>query len=131
MQPQIEPTLDLFDAQQRHIGQLIVDLRDGELLGGKFVMGPAFPMVEHMFRGFEEAVNSQALAVVDDFDTAIEALHLYLRSLDGSERISIHDVQIWQDGRMTCRLSEPAVVPGSDHFSRSSNRTIHSPCGEK
>jgi hypothetical protein len=40
--------------------------------------GPAFAAVERLFRAFEEAVNAQALGVVDKLDIAIGRLGLRL-----------------------------------------------------
>jgi hypothetical protein len=100
--------LILFDAQQRQLGQMTVDRRDDRLLFGTFAPGPDFPAVQSLFQDFEEAVNSQALGFVDELDTALAALGMFLQSSDGTRRLAVHDVQIWSDGAMTCRLSVPS-----------------------
>jgi hypothetical protein len=63
-----------------------------------------------VFRAFEEAVNSQALAVVDELDAAIATLGLHLRSPDSPQRLDIHDVQIWSDGGITFRMDDLDAV---------------------
>jgi hypothetical protein len=109
MQPQAGRTLELLDARQRRIGQLTVEGGEDDLLVGRFVPGPAFPAVERLFRDFEQAVNAQALRVVDQLDADIGALGLQLRPSEGGERLEIHDVQIWSDGGMSCRLGGVAA----------------------
>jgi hypothetical protein len=103
----------LIDGRRRQVGEIMIDSRENELIRGTFVPGPAFPAVEQLFRDFEQAADSQALSVVDELDTAIAALGLCLRSPDGSQRTRIHDVQIWSDGSITCRLAHRAAVSGS------------------
>ena len=93
MQLQTGQTLSLLDAQQRPLGQITLERSDGELLFGKFEPGPAFPVVEPLFRKFEEAADAQALGVVEELDRAIAALGLHLRTSAGSQRLPIHDVQ--------------------------------------
>ncbi len=103
----------LTDRRRRQIGQFTIESRENELIMGRFVPGPAFPAVEQLFRDFEEAANAQALSVVDEFDAKIAALGLCLRSPDGLQRIRIHDVQIWSDGGITCRLARRATASAS------------------
>jgi hypothetical protein len=110
MQRQAEPTIQLLDAEQRPLGQVTIERCEDRLLFGKFVPGPAFPAVEHLFRAFEEAVNAQALSVVEELDAAIAALGLHFRWPEDSQAVAIHDVQIWSDGEMTCRLSGHALA---------------------
>ncbi len=113
MQPHAEQRFDLLDAQQRLLGRVGVERTEGELVLGTFSAGPAFPAVEHIFHDFEEAANAQALAVVEECDAAIAALGLHLQSPDGSQGIAIHDVQIWSDGGMSCRLGPRAPLPAN------------------
>ncbi len=115
MQPSAGQEFHLLDAQLRSLGQVMIERRADQLLFGQFVAAPAFATVVHLFRDFEEAVNLQALSVVDELDRAITALGLHLRSTDGSQSLAIHDVQIWSGGRMSCRLGSPtpAAVNGS------------------
>jgi hypothetical protein len=103
-----EEVLILLDSQNRRLGQMTVDRREGGLLLGKFAPGPDFPAVRSLFCDFEEAVNSHALSVVDELDTALSALGMFLQSPDGTRRLTVHDVQIWSDGGITCRLSVPS-----------------------
>jgi hypothetical protein len=107
----------LRDARQHSVGQIVLEGSEGGLLSGKFTPGADFAAVKDLFRRFEEAVEAQALSVVDELDTALAALGLHLSSVDGSQSISIHDVQIWNDGSVTCRLcgstSPGANGPGS------------------
>jgi hypothetical protein len=81
--------------QLRQICQITIERNEENLILGKFVPSPDFSAIEHLFEDFEEAVNLQALSVVDELDTKIVALGLYLRTPDGLQRIEIHDVQIW------------------------------------
>lgn len=109
MQLHAEQTVHLIDAEGRQIGQIVIERSEDKLVFGKFVPGPAFPAVQHLFRDFEEAADLQALRVVDELDAAIEALGLHLRSPDGPQHVEIHDVQIWSDSGITCRLGGPAL----------------------
>lgn len=96
----------LIDAQQRQIGQVTIERNKGNPILGKFVPGSDFSAMEHLLQDFEEAVNLQALSIVDELDTEIPALGLHLCFPDRSPRIEIHDVQIWSDGSITFRFNE-------------------------
>ena len=106
-----EQRVYLIDAQQRQIGQITIERNEDNLLFGKFVPGSDFSAVKRLFQDFEEAANFQVLSVVDELDTEIAALGLHLRTPDGSQCIKIHDVQIWSDGDMTCRLYDRTLAP--------------------
>jgi hypothetical protein len=45
---------------------------------------------------------------VEQLDAAIAAVGLHLRLPGTSQPLGIHDVQIWSDGGITCRLHSPA-----------------------
>ena len=105
--------VDLIDAQQRQIGQMKIGRNENHLIFGKFFPSSDFSTVKRLFEDFEEAVNLQALSVVDELDTKIAALGLYLRTPDGSQRIEIYDAQIWSDGDMTCQLCDRTLAPPS------------------
>lgn len=111
MQLYARQTVNLVDAEQRQIGQMQIERHEEDLIFGTFVPGPAFPSVEQVFRDFEEAVEVQALHVIDKLDATIAALGLHLRWRDTSEFIEIRDVQIWSDGSITCRLSGKSATP--------------------
>jgi hypothetical protein len=108
MQPQPGQTLELVDAQRRHLGQMTVRSDADGLLEGTFVPGPDYPEVRSLFRAFEEAADSQALSAVDRLGAAIDALGVRVCAPDGSLRVAVHDLQIWSDGAMTCRVAAPA-----------------------
>jgi hypothetical protein len=103
----------LLDAQQHDVGHILLEGSEGGLLHGKFTPGADFAAVKDLFRRFEAAVDSQALSVVDELDTAIAALGLRLESVDRSQSVPIHDVQIWNDGNVTCRLCG-STLPGAN-----------------
>jgi hypothetical protein len=109
MQLHAEQTIDLIDGEGRQVGRIVIERSEDDLVFGKFIPGPAFPAVQHLFREFEEAVDLQALSVVDELDAAIAALGLHLRSPDSSQRVEIRDVQIWSDGGITCRVGGPNI----------------------
>ena len=113
MQVQTGQVLDLLDAQDRPVGRVQVESVEGELLLGKFTAGPAFPVVEHLFRAFEEAVNEQALSVVDELDAAISCLGLNLRAEGGVPTMAVSDVQIWGDGSLSLRLASAPLANGA------------------
>ena len=112
MQTQAQQTVHLMDSGGRHLGEILIDRTEDQLVFGKFIPGPAFPMVEHLFRAFEEAVELQALGAVDDLDAQVAALGLHLRSSDDLQDIQIYDVQIWSEGGLTFRLGS-SVVPSA------------------
>jgi hypothetical protein len=109
MQLQIEQVVHLVDRQEQQLGQIEIERREENLIFGRFVPGPAFPAVQHFFQEFEEAVNLQALSVIDELDTAIAALGLHLHTPSDSQRIEARDVQIWSDGSITCRVSSTTL----------------------
>jgi hypothetical protein len=111
MQLRTEQIVDLLDTQNRQIGHIRIERQEDDLLFGMFVPGPAFPSVEKLFHDFEEAVDAQALHVVDELDVAIAGLGLYLYCPGVSEPIAIQDVQIWSDGGITCRLCGQSAAP--------------------
>jgi hypothetical protein len=117
-----EQIVDLLDTKQRLIGQMRIERREGDLLVGTFVPGPAFPSIEPLFRAFEEAVDVQALHLIDELDAAIGALGLRLRWLDAPEPMAIRDVQIWSDGDISCRLCGQPVASANTEFQSMSRR---------
>lgn len=112
-----EQKLQLIDATQRNIGEVKIDSKVDQLLTGEFAPAPTFILVEELFHQFEEAVDAQALGIVDQLDKEIAALGLQLYSPEHRQSIKIHDVQIWSDGGFSCRvLVEPTwVVNGLVH----------------
>jgi len=108
MQVSSEKTLLLCDARQRELGRIVVGRAASDLITGTFYPGQDFAPVQHLFHDFEEAVNCQALAVVDELGAAIGSLGLRLVLPDDSQPLAIHDVQIWCDGGFSCR---PATRP--------------------
>src|SRR5262245_59672460 len=105
MQLQIEQVVQLVDRQGQQIGQIEIERREEDLIFGRFIPGPAFAAVQSLFEEFEEAVNLQALSVVDELDTAIAALGLHVYTPGDPQRIEVHDVQIWSDGSITYRVN--------------------------
>ena len=47
--------------------------------------------------------------MIDELDTAIAALGLHLQTPGDLQRIEAHDVQIWSDGSITCRVGSATV----------------------
>ncbi|MBI1923028.1 hypothetical protein HYR99_02135 [Candidatus Poribacteria bacterium] len=94
---------ELIDVKQQQMGEVTIERHEGNLILGTFVPCPAFSATEQIFQDFEEAVEVQALNVVDELDAQIAELGLHLRFPDG-KRIKIHDVQIYSDGGMSFRL---------------------------
>lgn len=111
MQPKPGQALELMDAGGRHLGRMTLAGGTDGLLEGTFSPGPDYPAVESLFRAFEEAAEAQALSAVDRLDAKIADLSLQLRSQDGAVQFPIHDVQIWVDGAMTCRVTAPESPP--------------------
>jgi hypothetical protein len=103
MQLRADQKIVLRDSQQRPLGQIAVERTENDLVFGQFEPGAGFPAVASLFHDFEEAVNLQALAVVDQLDAVIASLGLYLCSPDGSNCLDIHDVQIGSDGSISFR----------------------------
>ena len=71
MQLHVKQIVDLVDAEQRQIGQMRIERHEDDLILGKFVPGPAFPNVQQLFRDFEEAVEVQALHVINQLDANV------------------------------------------------------------
>jgi hypothetical protein len=105
-------TLRLVDADHRWIGNVEIEYITGNLIYGTFTPGSDFPAVADIFQRFEDAVNVQALSVVDALDVEIAALGLCLCLPDKTECIDIHDVQIWRDGNISCQLPNASSLLG-------------------
>ena len=106
-----EQVADLIDRQGRAIGRITVTHHESSRIFGKFAPGPDFSAVERLFQDFEEAVELQALSVVDELDREIAALGLGLRLPGKSQRAEVHDVQIWGDGEITFEMRDVTVAP--------------------
>jgi hypothetical protein len=111
MQPKRESLL--LDKQQRLLGHFAIDQVDSDLLSGTFTAESAFTEVAPLFRAFEDAVELQALRTVDDLDHAIADMGLYLQSPTDQRVSPVHDVQIYSDGGMTCRLTRISPTPAN------------------
>lgn len=111
MQLCAEQIVDLVDIHQRQIGQIRIERQEEDLVVGTFLPGSDFSCIAQLFRDFEEAVDSQALHVVDELDAKIAAVELQLRCPNLPDSIAIRDVQIWSDSSFTCRLCDPSVIP--------------------
>ena len=109
MQKQVEQVVQLVDRQGQQLGQIEIERREENLIFGRFVPGPVFSTVQLLFQEFEEAVNLQALSVIDELDTAIAALGLQVHTPGASQHIEVHDVQIWSDGDITYRLGSATL----------------------
>ena len=103
-------SVEIRDTEQQQLGQMRIERQEEALLYGTFVPGPAFPRVEQLFHEFETAVEVQALHVIETLDATIAALGLHLQWPDTREPIAVQDVQIWSDGRITCRLCAQSVA---------------------
>jgi hypothetical protein len=103
MEVQVEQIVQLVDRRGQRMGQIEIDRREEDLISGRFIPGPAFSTVQHFFQEFEEAVELQALSVVDALDTAIAALGLRVHTPGEPQYIEVHDVQICSNGRITYR----------------------------
>ena len=122
MQVRTAQIVDLVDARQRQIGKIRIERQEEDLIFGTFSPGPAFSSVKQLFREFEEAVDVQALHVIDDLDTTIDTLGLHLRCLEVMEPIQIRDVQIWSNGSITCRICSQSASPTDTKLQSASSR---------
>jgi|SRR5579863_4678532 hypothetical protein len=102
MKLQDEHTLQLIDAQQHTLGRIAVERADQGLVTGEFIRDPGFSTIEQLFLDYEEAVNLQALTVVDRLDAQIVSLGLRAVLPEGRQ-VPLQDVQIWSDGAITFR----------------------------
>ena len=101
---EIGQVLTLLDGQTRRIGDIAIEGLEDNLLFARMRTGPDFAIAEPLFRAFEEAVELQALKKVNDLVAEIRAMELQRVSADGKHTVPIHNVQVWSDGRMTCRV---------------------------
>jgi hypothetical protein len=109
MQLQVEQVMHLIDWQGQQLGHIEIERGEDNLIYGRFIPSPAFSAVQPLFQEFEEAVNLQALSVIDELDRAIEALGLQVYVPGDPQGIAAHDVQIWSDGSITCRVRDATV----------------------
>lgn len=108
MQLQAQQIVSLVNTEKRLLGQVVIERSEDGRCFGSFTPRPAFSVVQPLFRDFEEAVNLQALRLVDELDKAIRALGLHLCLPDGSQRLAVDDVQIWSDGKISFKVDSPA-----------------------
>lgn len=102
MQLRAKENLVLIDAKQQSLGEVAVEGSEKGLVIGEFIPNPAFTAVERLFLNYEEAVNLQSLAVVDELDDEIARLGLHVLLPEG-QRVEVRDVQIWSDGGIAFR----------------------------
>ena len=110
MQLQAKQTVDLVTAEKRSLGQVVIERSEEDCCFGSFTPRSAFSAVQPLFRDFEEAVNLQALSIVDELDEAIRALGLHICLPDGSQPVAVEDVQIWSDGRISFKVDSPTAA---------------------
>jgi hypothetical protein len=108
--PQVGQTLELLNAAKQRLGTIHLEECKGNLVCGTFQPTDEFSVVEPVFRAFEEAVDNQALSVVDHLDAVIAAMGLRIGTAEHSDSFSVHDVQIWSDGGFSCRLKDSPLV---------------------
>ena len=104
--------LDLVDSRQRLLGTVQVDSVKGTLVSGRFGAGAGFAEVAELFHRFDEAVDAQALVIVDKLDRGIAALGLQLRIPGSTVSECVHDVQIYADRNFSCRVTVPVATNG-------------------
>jgi hypothetical protein len=98
--------VELVDARGRRLGRLLIDDVNGEVIGGTFEAGRDFAQVENLFHAFTEAAEGHALGVADRLLADIAALDIHLESPESGYQPAVHDVQLWSDGAMSCRLRD-------------------------
>ena len=98
--------VELVDARGRRLGRLLIDEITGGLIGGAFEPGQDYAQVETLFRAFTEAAEGHALGVADRLQADIDALDIHLESGDSGNQPLVHEVQLWSDGAMSCRLRD-------------------------
>ena len=111
MQLDVGQALLLVDRHRAPLGRITLDQHDKDLLAGRFEPEAGFAAVESLFRRFEQAANAQSLSVIDQLDQAIAALGLQLSLPGQTTALPIHDVQVWIDGSMSCRLCDSSTTP--------------------
>jgi hypothetical protein len=92
-----EHTFHLLDATQRWLGEIEIEQSADNLIFGAFTPGPDFLTVADMFQKFEDAVNVQALSVVDELEETLEIFEQF----NGSP---IRCYRIGRDFRLICCL---------------------------
>jgi hypothetical protein len=99
-----QQVLLLKDRAGHVLGQVTVASVTGDLVLGQFTPAGDFPIVEHLFRDFEEAANQQMLSIVDDVGAALDALNLELCPSTGQAPLPVHDAQLMNGHDFSCRL---------------------------
>lgn len=104
---QVGRTYRVRDRIHRDLGSVEAESVTADLIEGTFRPGPDYPSVSGLFRAFEEAVELQALSVVDRLDPEIAKLGLTLWSEAADGSLPVDDVQIYRGGEMSCRPASP------------------------
>jgi len=111
MRVAVDQRVEITDSLGRRLGTFVIDEQRDRLLLGAVIRGPDYPSVEPLFLEFEEIANDQILSLLDSAQEPIEKLGIRLSSADGARQWPVHDVQIWSDGGMSCRLTEGPRPP--------------------
>ena len=108
MELQPQQRVELWDGQNRYLGEVVIGRIEKDLVFGEFVPGPGYAELAPLFRDYVEAANEQLLGIVGQLDAVIGRLGLNLRSALGPGLPAIHDVQIGA-GTITFRTLLPPV----------------------
>ena len=104
---------DLIDHHGHRLTRVTVTEHDGDLVHA--VMDDS-GLAEHggLFLAWQHAVEEQRLSDVDRLDRQIASLAITAVGLESGRRRATSDLQIWPDGLLTFRLSEPLAAEKSN-----------------
>ena len=100
---QVSNTCQIVHESDGVLGSVSVTERSAGLICGQFSAHSAFERYRALFVEFESVANDVTLSLVDAVGRKIEALGLIVVTAQG-QRIKIHDVQIWSDGKCSFRV---------------------------
>jgi hypothetical protein len=97
----------LMDQDRRVLGKVEVDRTEGTLRVGRF-----FPLdwpedLRNLFNEYDELINDQVLAALDDIEEKIEACGFCVSPARSADCTPITDLQISRDNRISFRLLTP------------------------
>jgi hypothetical protein len=102
-------SVTLVDAQRNVVATAQID-PDGDRFGGAADLRHMPPDMRQLFEEFEQAVNGQMFAFLDDIEQRIRALGLRAVFAEGPE-LAVEDLQIYpHGGRISFKAVKPAVA---------------------
>lgn len=96
--------LYLAGPEHQSFGRIEVERAEGELRVGQFIPTDWPDELRALFERYDELVNDQVFAALDELEEQIDALRLCVLDDDTGQRTPVSDVQLTRDNRISFRI---------------------------